>query len=189
MRLHRYILISLLAIIASLLLASAAQADPSASTETATDAAQTTSTESTSTETSTTPDSKECITDCEPVCEKDCVPTCETHPELPECQPEEPDCTENCTPTTPDCVGPSCVPTTPDAPGGGGSDDRPLPFTGPGDVLLAVIIALLAGTGGLLLMLGASSRESLDELSRRSMASPSGFKVAWRELVRRDPEG
>lgn len=61
-----------------------------------------------------------------------------------------------------------------------------LPFTGPGDVLLAVIIALLAGTGGMLLLMGANGREVIEGLNRRTMASPSGFRVAYRELLKRE---
>lgn len=60
-----------------------------------------------------------------------------------------------------------------------------LPFTGPGDVLLAVVIALLAGMGGTLLLMGAASREEIDGLNKRTLASASGFRVAYRELLKR----
>jgi hypothetical protein len=60
-----------------------------------------------------------------------------------------------------------------------------LPFTGPGDVLLAVVIALLAGMGGTLLLLGAASRDEIDGLNKRTLASASGFRVAYRELLKR----
>jgi hypothetical protein len=75
-----------------------------------------------------------------------------------------------------------CVPDAPATkpPGGGGE----LPFTGPGDVLLALLLASLAGAGGMLLLAGASGREELDGLNRRTLASPSGFKLAHRELVK-----
>jgi hypothetical protein len=75
-----------------------------------------------------------------------------------------------------------CVPDSPAAkvPHGGGQ----LPFTGPGDVLLALLLASLAGAGGMLLMAGASGREELDGLNRRTLASPSGFKLAHRELIK-----
>lgn len=67
-----------------------------------------------------------------------------------------------------------------DTPTGGGQ----LPFTGPGDVLLAVLLALLAGTGGFLLLAGAAGREQIEALSARGMGSPSGFKLAYRELLK-----
>lgn len=65
-------------------------------------------------------------------------------------------------------------------PHGGGE----LPFTGPGDVLLAILLAMLAGTGGLVLLAGASGREQIEALSARSMSSPSGFKLAYREVLK-----
>jgi hypothetical protein len=65
-------------------------------------------------------------------------------------------------------------------PAGGGE----LPFTGPGDVLLAILLALLAGTGGILLLAGASGREQIEALSHRSMGSPSGFKLQYREVLK-----
>lgn len=110
--------------------------------------------------------------------------------ETPTTTPETPDveCTENCVPDT-GCTGDSCNPDTPnkvpddvpgidETPGGGGE----LPFTGPGDVALAIVLALLAGTGGMLFLFGASGREQLEGLNRRTMDSPSGFHVAYREL-------
>jgi hypothetical protein len=93
------------------------------------------------------------------------------------------------TPSTPEV--PKEVPNqVPDAvpgvqPGGGGN----LPFTGPGDVLLAIVLAMLAGTGGILLLLGASGREQLDGLNRRDMGSTSGFGVAYRELRKQQVDG
>ncbi|MCB0878909.1 MAG: hypothetical protein KDC46_08010 [Thermoleophilia bacterium] len=93
------------------------------------------------------------------------VPT--VTPETPNVTPEQP----KVTPTTPNVVPDS-------APGGGGQ----LPFTGPGDVLLAIVLALLAGTGGILFLMGASGREAIEGLSKRNMDSPSGFHVAYREL-------
>ncbi len=63
-----------------------------------------------------------------------------------------------------------------------GSGDTDLPFTGPGDVVLAIVLALLAGSGGILFLFGASGREQLDTLNRRGMDSPSGFHLAYREL-------
>lgn len=93
-------------------------------------------------------------------------------------------------PTTPDvtpspCEGAGCIPDsprtvagTPGNPGGG----RDLPFTGPGDVVLAIVLAMLAGTGGVLFVAGAAGREQLDALSPRGMGAPSGFKLAYREL-------
>lgn len=96
------------------------------------------------------------------------------------------------TPATPQ-EGPSTpneVPTTTadipaaDRPGGG----TELPFTGPGDVVLAIVLALLAGTGGILFMAGATGREELAGLRRRTMDSPSGFKLAYRELLRQQDE-
>ncbi|MCW2920315.1 MAG: hypothetical protein JWL76_189 [Thermoleophilia bacterium] len=81
--------------------------------------------------------------------------------------------TGSCAPTTPDTR------VVPDAPGGGNTQ---LPFTGPGDVVLAIVLALLAGSGGILFMFGAAGREQLDTLNRRGMDSPSGFHLAYREL-------
>jgi hypothetical protein len=49
-------------------------------------------------------------------------------------------------------------------------------------VVLAIVLALLAGTGGILFLFGASGREQLDTLNRRGMDSPSGFHLAYREL-------
>ena len=84
--------------------------------------------------------------------------------------------TPGVTPTTPGTRTPTDVVNR--APGGGGQ----LPFTGPGDVVLAVVLALLAGTGGILFLAGAAGREQLDAAQRRTMDSPSGFQLAYREL-------
>lgn len=81
--------------------------------------------------------------------------------------------TAACAPSTPDRA-------VPDAPGGGNTQQ--LPFTGPGDVVLAIVLALLAGSGGILFLFGAAGREQLDVLNRRGMDSPSGFHLAYREL-------
>lgn len=96
-----------------------------------------------------------------------------------------PVCQEGDTPTTPKT--PDVLPRTPEipevpgrTPNGGGD----LPLTGPGDVLLAIVLALLAGTGGILLLAGAHGREQIEALSRRSMSSPSGFKLQYREVLR-----
>jgi hypothetical protein len=92
------------------------------------------------------------------------------------------DCTPD-TPKTPEVpVEHPKTPETPivDVPGSGGE----LPFTGPGDVLLAIVLALLAGTGGFLLLAGAAGREQIEALSARNMGSPSGFKLAYRELLK-----
>lgn len=100
----------------------------------------------------------------------------------------EPVCQEGPTPTTPTPDTPK-VPETPDnrvpdvpgeTPRGGGD----LPFTGPGDVLLAVLLAMLAATGGFALLAGATGREQLETLNRRTMASPSGFKLQYREVLK-----
>jgi hypothetical protein len=61
-----------------------------------------------------------------------------------------------------------------------------LPFTGPGDVFLAILIALVAGTGGMLLLMAATGREELESVNKRTLASASGFRVAYRELLKRD---
>lgn len=109
------------------------------------------------------------------------TPTCTdsgtcTAPDEPQL-PKEPTCAD--TPTAADCI-PESLPAeaVPQSPGGGAA----LPFTGPGDVVLAIVLALLAGSGGILFLFGASSREQLDGLNRRSMDSPSGFHLAYREL-------
>jgi hypothetical protein len=60
-----------------------------------------------------------------------------------------------------------------------------LPFTGPGDVAIALIVALLAAVGGSLLMLGAGGKESLESLNPRGMNSTTGFRVAYRDLLKR----
>lgn len=100
------------------------------------------------------------------------------------------------TPDTPDVVptcvknpqAPGCVPSTPQdrprTPVGGGD----LPFTGPGDVVLAIVLALLAGTGGILFLTGATGREQLDGLQVTGMDSPSGFKLAYRELLKQQTD-
>ena len=93
-------------------------------------------------------------------------------PELPQ---EPKTCAD--TPNAAECIPDTPGEFVPQAPGGG-----ELPFTGPGDVVLAIVLALLAGTGGVLFLLGAAGREQLDGLSRRGMDSPSGFHVAYREL-------
>jgi hypothetical protein len=99
------------------------------------------------------------------------VPQTPTAPEVP-AEPEAPTVPQ--TPNSPDVV-----PDDVDAAPGGGGD---LPFTGPGDVLLALVIAMLAGTGGILFMMGATGREQLEGLNERSMDSPSGWHLAYREL-------
>jgi hypothetical protein len=76
-------------------------------------------------------------------------------------------------------TSPNVIPNTPATTPGAGTQ---LPFTGPGDVVLAIVLSLLAGTGGILFLLGASGREQLDTLGRRDMDSPSGFQLAYREL-------
>jgi len=100
----------------------------------------------------------------------------------PEASPPRPSTTCEDTPNAPACIPDSPAPTRDTAPPGGGTS---LPFTGPGDVVLAIVLALLAASGGILLLLGATGREAIDGLNRRSMASPSGFKVAYRELLKR----
>lgn len=90
------------------------------------------------------------------------------------------------TPKAADCVpetSPGEVPKT------GTGTSAELPFTGPGDVLIAILVAALAGTGGMLLMLGAGSRESIEALSPRGMRSTTGFRVAYRELLKRQVDG
>jgi hypothetical protein len=109
-----------------------------------------------------------------------CTETTTTTPETPDVECTEdcvPDtgCTEDCTPDTPNTVPEDVPGTTP----GSGTE---LPFTGPGDVALAIVLALLAGTGGMLFLFGASGREQLEGLNHRGMDSPSGFHVAYREL-------
>ena len=101
-------------------------------------------------------------------------PTCADTPDAAGCNKST--CAD--TPTAADCIQDQPTNRTiPDAPGGGD-----LPFTGPGDVVLAIVLALLAGTGGILFLFGASGREQLDTLNRRGMDSPSGFHLAYREL-------
>ncbi len=102
-----------------------------------------------------------------------CTPDTPQQPELP----VEPTCADR--PDAADCIPNTPAERTPQAPGGG---DAQLPFTGPGDVVLAIVLALLAGSGGILFMFGAAGREQLDTLNRRSMDSPSGFHLAYREL-------
>ena len=96
--------------------------------------------------------------------------------------PEEPEVEtpQTCadTPNAVDCAPDTPDTRVPDAPGSGGD----LPFTGPGDVVLAIVLALLAGSGGMLFLMGAAGREQLDVLNRRGMDSPSGFHLAYREL-------
>ncbi len=129
-----------------------------------------------STDTST-PDT-EVPTTTEPTCED--TSSCEvstTTPETPEVPvtPEVP----TTTPETPDAK-PETPDAVPDTPTTTGSGD--LPFTGPGDVVLALVLAMLAGSGGILFMAGASGREQIEGLSSRTMDSPSGFHVAYRDL-------
>jgi hypothetical protein len=100
------------------------------------------------------------------------VPTVET-PDVPVALPAKP------------VVDTPAVADVPAATPGAGTE---LPFTGPGDVILAIVIALLAGTGGALLLLGAGSREVIEGLSKRTMASPSAFRVAYREHLKRQLE-
>lgn len=115
---------------------------------------------------------------------KTSVPTCADTstcvadtPKVPEV-PNEPSCADR--PNAADCVPKTPVlERIPEAPGGGNAQ---LPFTGPGDVVLAIVLALLAGSGGILFLFGASGREQLDTLNRRGMDSPSGFHLAYREL-------
>lgn len=86
-------------------------------------------------------------------------------------------------PSNPGCVGSACVPDNQPGPKvttqGGGAQ---LPFTGPGDVVLAILLAMLAGAGGLLFLVGATGREQIDGLSKRTMSSPSGWHIAYRDL-------
>jgi hypothetical protein len=65
---------------------------------------------------------------------------------------------------------------------GGGS----LPYTGPGDLLAALFLAMMAATGGSLLFLHASSREAVMSMGRRTMRSLSGFSIAHNDLDRED---
>lgn len=109
------------------------------------------------------------------------VPATETTPDVPTV--ETPDVPVE-VPTKPEVDRPA-VADIPAATPGAGTE---LPFTGPGDVILAIVIALLAGTGGVLLLLGAGSREVLEGLSKRTMASPSAFRVAYREHLKRQLE-
>lgn len=102
-----------------------------------------------------------------------CTPNTPEEPELP----VEPTCADR--PDAADCIPDTPGKPTPESPGGG---DAQLPFTGPGDVVLAIVLALLAGSGGILFMFGAAGREQLDTLNRRGMDSPSGFHLAYREL-------
>jgi len=102
-------------------------------------------------------------------------PTCENTPSL-----------EGCTPDTPDIDEPPIEDTPGKTPVKG---DGTLPFTGPGDVVLAVVLALLAGTGGILFLFGAAGREAIEGLNRRDMSSPSGFKLAYRELLKQQMKG
>ena len=120
-----------------------------------------------------------CVANCEP-CEGDeCdKPTCVENPGLPECTPDVHRCDE---PGQEACPVDGRV--RPPHRGGGS-----LPFTGPGDVVLAVVLALLMGTGGMLLLMGAGSREAFEGMTRRSMGSSSGFERARRELLKRDME-
>lgn len=91
-------------------------------------------------------------------------PTCDTAPTMADCMPEHPRLTP-----------PGKRPTV-----AGGE----LPFTGPGDVLLTMFLGLLAGTGGMLFLMGASSRESLDTGTRRGADAPTNFTVAYRSWLR-----
>lgn len=100
-----------------------------------------------------------------------------TTPTTPVALPDQPDVK---TPDTPSVFTPTVNTPTGDAPAGGGQ----LPFTGPGDVLLAIVLALLAGSAGILFMAGAAGRAQIDGLNPRGMDSPSGFKLAYRELLR-----
>lgn len=102
--------------------------------------------------------------------------------------PEVTDCADtpnaaDCVPETPDARGPAPSQRT------GTGTTAQLPFTGPGDVLIAILVAALAGTGGLLLMLMAGGRESIEALSPRGMGSTTGFRVAYRELLKRQVDG
>lgn len=99
--------------------------------------------------------------------------------------PDVVDCTD--TPTAADCIPVTSdntiekVPATTAAAGG----SPELPFTGPGDVAIALLIALLAAVGGTLLVMGAGSKESLESLNPRGMNSTTGFRVAYRDLLKR----
>lgn len=115
-----------------------------------------------------------------PECTED--ENCTTNPELPECDVDEPPfCERN--PTDDDCkpVLPSFQP--PSTRAGGTAE---LPFTGPGDAFLAIMIAFVALTGGSVLFMTASGREALAGLRRRTMRSSSGFRDVQSEL--RDEE-
>ncbi|MCW2956951.1 MAG: hypothetical protein JWO69_1820 [Thermoleophilia bacterium] len=135
---------------------------------------ETSSCKPTTPDTPVTPETPVTVTETTP--EVPDLPTTET-PELPDEVPQTPDLPVEDTPTI------TNVPDVPSTPGGGD-----LPFTGPGDVMLAIAIALLAGTGGMLLLLGAGPREALERLNRRTMASPSAFRVAYREHLKRQLE-
>lgn len=118
-----------------------------------------------------------------PTCESTSSCDAPSTPEVP-ATPDVPVTPDVNVPTTPDVTPkvpdtPNRIPDTPATTPGAGTQ---LPFTGPGDVVLAIVLALLAGSGGLLFLLGASGREQLDTLGRRNMDSPSGFQLAYREL-------
>jgi hypothetical protein len=144
-----------------------------------------------SSDSSCTPTTETCSSDCTPTTTTETTPECtvECAPPVEECVK---DCTpvEECTQATGSCDNPPVdTPTTPStAPGPTPGSGQDLPFTGPGDVILAIVIALLAGTGGLILLLGASGREAIENLSRRTMKSPSAFRVAYREHLKRQLE-
>lgn len=61
-----------------------------------------------------------------------------------------------------------------------------LPFTGPGDTFLAIALALLMATGGMLAFRSATNRETIMSLGRRTMGSRTGFRVVHRATIDED---
>jgi hypothetical protein len=59
---------------------------------------------------------------------------------------------------------------------------RRLPFTGPGDLYAAFLLALFVATGGFVLMMHASVRDRALAAARRTMRSMSGFRKVDIEL-------
>lgn len=149
----------------------AATTESKPTADSSTDAKPTTATEAKpATDTSAPPATEPATTSAPATTEAPSTPVTST-PEAPEAVPA----TRPVSPSVP-----NEVPGEAPAPGGGAE----LPFTGPGDVVFAIVLALLAGTGGILFMAGAAGREQIEGLSRRTMGSPSGFKLAYRELLK-----
>jgi hypothetical protein len=67
-----------------------------------------------------------------------------------------------------------------------GDGAAPLPYTGPGDVFAALVLALLASTGGAVLFLHAATREAFVGGAKRTMRSITGFSIAHNDLERAD---